>query len=450
MPANTANPLPPDTAHAFAAAKQHFVEGTGHFEANEYAEALISFEASLALLPGRVSTLSNLGATLVKLGQPELALLRLDEALARDANALDALSHRGLALADLERYDAALACHDAVLRLQPESIASVFQRSLMLKQLGRYQELLDATKRLLELDAGSVDAWWLQAEALLRLSQQDAALAAFDKLLTLNPGLHLAWAQKAGLLKDLGRHAQALAAFEQALACGGDPQLNGYFIASLTGLQTPSAPPRSYVEGLFDDYAEQFDHHLVNVVGYQAPDVLVQNLKGIGKAQYSSALDLGCGTGLCGPLLRSQVSSLTGVDLSAQMLTKASSLVMHDAAVYDALVQADVADYLHGTDQRYDLLISCDVFIYVGALDKVFEGAARVLKPGGLFCFSIERFEGESDFRLTSSQRYEHSEQYVRNLAAHFGFTIEKVLSQPIRQDQQHSIDGLYVYLVKL
>jgi predicted TPR repeat methyltransferase len=213
----------------------------------------------------------------------------------------------------------------------------------------------------------------------------------------------------------------------------------GYFIASLTGQQTPSAPPRSYVEGLFDDYAEDFDNHLVKVLGYQAHRILVENLQGMGKTHYRSALDLGCGTGLCGPLLRSQVDRLEGVDLSGQMLGKARVL-----GVYDTLVQADVAEHLQTTPQRHDLLLSCDVFIYVGALEPVFAGAARVLEPGGVFCFSVESLGDAQDYGLMPSQRYAHSERYVRALAAAHGFTVAKTLAQPIRQDQQQSIDGLY------
>ena len=448
MTQNSSMTLPQD-ANTFEAAKQYFVQGVGHFEVAEYAQAKLSFEASLALKPGRVSTLANLGATLVKLGQSGQALQLLDQALALDAHSVDALSHKGLALAELGRYADALACHDAVLRLQPESIPSVYQRSLMLKQLGRYQEAVHASQQVLLLDADNQEAWWVRAEALHRLAQHDAALAAFDKLLSLNPSLHSAWSQKAGLLKDLGRTTEALAAFKQALALGGDAELNGYFIASLTGQQPPNAPPRRYVEGLFDDYAEQFDQHLVKVLGYQAHTVLIDNLKDIAKthsiARYQSALDLGCGTGLCGPLLRGQVDRLEGVDLSGQMLCKA-----RDLKVYDALFQADLAEHLQATDQQHDLLVSCDVFIYVGALDKVFAGAARVLATGGVFCFSVESASDAQDFYLMPSQRYAHSDRYLRALADANGFKIVKTLAQPIRQDQQQSIDGLYLYLVKL
>ena len=437
--------ISPSDVDVFETAKQHFVKGISHYEAAEYTQAQLSFEASLALMPGRVSTLANLGATLVKLGQGEAALLRLDEALALDASAVDALSHRGLALAELGRQAEALACHDAVLRLRPEFKPAAFQRSLLLMQLGRYQDAVDTTSRVLELDADNQEAWWIHAEALHRLEQPLAALAAFDKLLSLNPTQHTAWSHKAGLLKDLGRHADALAAFRQALALGGDAELNGYFIASLTGQHAPSASPRQYVAGLFDDYAEHFDHHLVHVLGYRAHRVLVENLTGIGKTHYRSALDLGCGTGLCGPLLRCQVDRLEGVDLSGQMLAKA-----REGSIYDALVQADIAEHLQGTALRHDLLLACDVFIYVGALDKVFAGAARVLEPGGVFCFSVESTSDAQDFCLMPSQRYAHSDRYIKALAEAHGFKVIKTLAQSIRQDQQQSIDGLYVYLVKL
>ena len=163
----------------------------------------------------------------------------------------------------------------------------------------------------------------------------------------------------------------ALAAFQQALALGGDAKLNGYFIGSLTGQQAPSLPPRQYVTGLFDDYAEHFDKHLVSVLGYQAHRVLVENLQGADKTHSRSALDPGCGTGLCGPLVRGQVDRLDCVDLSSQTQGKARALV------YDDLVQADVSEHLQETSQRHDLLLSCDVFIYVGSLEAVFAGAAR-------------------------------------------------------------------------
>ena len=38
--------------------------------------------------------------------------------------------------------------------------------------------------------------------------------------------------------------------------------------------------------------------------------------------------------------------------------------------VYDSVAHADVAQYLADTQQRYDLVLAADVFIYVGALER--------------------------------------------------------------------------------
>lgn len=284
----------------------------------------------------------------------------------------------------------------------------------------------------------------MRAEVLHRLERLDEALVAFDTLLDIGPNLHLAWSQRGGILKDLGRHDEAAKCFRQSLALGGDAALNGYFLAALTGEGAPASPPPQYVTALFDEYAGQFDTHLVNVLGYRAHTALVGHVQSLGEKRYSAALDLGCGTGLCGPLVKAFADRIDGVDLSAKMVEKARA-----TGVYGLLVQADMADFLNGTDQRYDLVLSADVFIYVGALEAVFAGVQRVLQPGGLFCFSVEQAPDDADYRLMPSQRYAHSLPYLKTLAGRHGFAVTDVLEQAIREDQGRPIDGLYVYLTR-
>ena len=62
------------------------------------------------------------------------------------------------------------------------------------------------------------------------------------------------------------------------------------------------------------------------------------------------------------------------------------------------------------------------------ALKKVFQGTAGVLESSGVFCFSVESVGDAQDFRLLPSQRYEHLERYLRNLAASHGFSAVKTI----------------------
>ena len=83
------------------------------------------------------------------------------------------------------------------------------------------------------------------------------------------------------------------------------------------------------------------------------------------------------------------------------------------------------------THHRYDLVVSADVFIYVGELEATFDGVARVIEPGGVFCFSVELAPDEQDFVLRPSQRYAHSERYLRALALRHGFEIRSHAAPP-------------------
>src|SRR6185369_6213537 len=85
-------------SNPFEQARDFFMDGVRLHEAGRFEEAERQFLASLALVPGRASTLANLGATRLKLGKAAQALEALDQALAQDADAADALKHRAAAL----------------------------------------------------------------------------------------------------------------------------------------------------------------------------------------------------------------------------------------------------------------------------------------------------------------------------------------------------------------
>ena len=362
----------------FETARDLFAQGVEDFEAGRFAAAESNFQRSLQLVPGRVSTLTNLAGAQIRLSQPQAALEVLDQALA----------------------------------LAPEDL----------------------------------NAWWHRAIALGDLGRPEQALQAYDKALQIDPGLALAWSNRGSVLKDLQRPAQAAASFRQAIATGGDAEMNAYFLAAVEapapGLAAPARAPARYVQSLFDNYAPSFDQHLVDILHYQAHTVLVRNLEGPRSGRFKRALDLGCGTGLCGPLVQPLAEHIDGVDLSARMLENARA-----RGIYRRLIQADVVAYLKTTDQLYDLILAADVFIYIGDLAPVFRGAASVLDGGGIFCFSAEMPDDDKDFGLKTSSRYGQSETYLRGLADRHGFDVVKILRQPLREDQQKAIDGLYVYL---
>ena len=398
-----------DDEPVFERAKALFLEGNERFAAGRFADAAASFQASLELVPGRASTLANLGAACVRAGRAGEAIPVLEQALAIEPDDLQSRGHLGIAYAAVGRHADALACHDRVLAAEPEHAAS----------------------------------WLARGEALRFLDRHDEALVAFERANAVAPGLAAAWTQRGSILCDQGRFDEARHAFEQALAHRGDAELNGYFLAALSGRDVPAQAPAGYVRRFFDEYASSFDAHLVGSLAYRAPQALLAQIVAAGQRRFRSTLDLGCGTGLCGPLLKPMSERLAGVDVSQRMLDRAAA-----RGVYDALAREEIVAHLRSTGERYDLLVAADVFIYVGALGPVFEGAARVLAREGVFAFTTEAARDESDdVVLLTSLRYAHSERHLRELAAQQGLAVVSVVRAPLRREQEREIAGIYVVL---
>jgi predicted TPR repeat methyltransferase len=399
---------PPSDDSRFEEARSWFLAGLARLQDDEPAEAERDFLASLEAWPGRASTLINLAAAQLQLAKPADALANADAALRAEPDSLDALLHRATALLQLDQLDEALGGFD----------------------------------RMIALDAGLVDAWFGRAQALEHLARPAQALAAFERVVALDPARADAWSGCGTLLRELGRLEPAAHAFREALRHGADPGLHAYYLASVAGEAVPASAPRGYVQGLFDAYADEFEEHLVGKLRYDGHTRLVGALAALARGPYRSALDIGCGTGLCGPLVRPMTERLSGLDLAPRMLAKAVAL-----GVYDALHEADAVEFLNGSDERYDLVLATDVLVYIGDLAPLFAAVRRVMERG-VFCFSVEMLAaGRGDFQLRPSLRYAHAEAYLQRLAAEHGFATIAAQRAPVREDQRDPVAGLFVYL---
>ncbi|MDQ9170401.1 tetratricopeptide repeat protein [Oxalobacteraceae bacterium R-40] len=386
------------------AARNLFFQGVEHFEKGRLEAARTAFEGSLALAPGRPSVLGNLGITLFRLGSFKDAVPLLRQATAGDP-----------------AYADGWAC----LALTHEALA-------------QWQDMASALERACSLRPQQAQYWFKRGQVLLRMGQAKPALQALDRAVEIDPEYADAWCARGSLLRELNRLPEAATCFEHALACGGDQELNTYYLDSVRNTSAP--PPRRYVEGLFDDYAQDFQSHVVEQLRYQGHERLLRPLLESGR-RFHRALDLGCGTGLCAQLLHPVADAIDGVDISQAMLDEARK-----AGLYRHLTHADIAVYLQEEIVSADLVSAADVFIYVGDLDIVFRSVRRILAPEGCFAFTVEAGD-DQDLRLMPSLRYTHSESYVRNLAAKYGFHIDRIDRAAIRFDQTRPIEGLYVYL---
>ncbi|MEM9762755.1 MAG: bifunctional 2-polyprenyl-6-hydroxyphenol methylase/3-demethylubiquinol 3-O-methyltransferase UbiG [Pseudomonadota bacterium] len=96
-------------------------------------------------------------------------------------------------------------------------------------------------------------------------------------------------------------------------------------------------------------------------------------------------LDLGCGGGFLSEALAARGATVTGIDPAAEAIAAASA---HATATGLAIrYDTGVGEALPYPDASFDVVACVDVLEHVESVPKVLDEVARVLKPGGQFCF---------------------------------------------------------------
>jgi predicted TPR repeat methyltransferase len=248
----------------------------------------------------------------------------------------------------------------------------------------------------------------------------------------------------------MGRPDAAAKTYRRWVELEPDRPTARHLLAAATGDCIPVRASDDYVVELFDAFASDFDQRLARL-DYQAPQLVCDAVRKnvIGLEKLGNVLDAGCGTGLCGPLLRPLVTTLVGVDLSAGMLAKAAA-----RSVYDRLVVSELSAYMNAQLNQFDLVVSADTLCYFGDLQEPLAAASACLKAGGLLVFTVEALghsavEG-TPHRLMSHGRYAHSRRYVCDILQFAGFEVLAAELATLRMELQHGVNGLVVSARKI
>ncbi|MEZ5675908.1 MAG: methyltransferase domain-containing protein [Thalassovita sp.] len=272
----------------------------------------------------------------------------------------------------------------------------------------------------------SADRRYQFAQSLAGAGDYAAAADLMVETLARVPGWAAGWMALGDWAEAAGRDEQAAGAFGRVLVLDAADRFGaGLRLDLLRRVPVAEAMPAAFVETLFDQYAPRFDASLTEKLRYRGPDLLAAAVSG----PLGRVLDLGCGTGLMGQAIAGRCERLEGWDISAGMLDQARA-----KGLYDRLEKRDLARLEHGA-ARWDTILAADVFIYLGALERITAWVVHALAPGGRFAFTVEAGEG-ADVTLQPSRRYAHGAEYLRMLMADAGFGAVHLETAILRQDR--------------
>lgn len=407
-------------------------------------EAIAHCRAAVAASPVHAEAFNTLGALLHETGRAAEACEALRHALELRPDWPVALNNFGLALRDAGRADAAATILEGAVELRPDHAPTRSNLASVYRALGRLDDARAQAEKATRLQGRLADGW--MELGLIRQGQGhwEGAAAAFERATTAASRDARAWYCLGEARRALGDIPRARAAYARALkldpadVCGA-----ALGLALAGGAPAPDKAPEAYVRQLFDDYADTFDHALVDKLDYCAPQLLADALaRTIDRRGGLSIMDAGCGTGLAAPALKPYASRLDGVDLSPAMVARAA-----ERGLYDELVVGDLVGTLKARPAAYDLVVAADVLVYLGDLEPVMAAARLALNPGGAFAFTVEKSDEAGTYALGPKQRYAHAAAYIGEVAQAAGFTVALQEDAVTRRDGGQDVPGMVVVL---
>jgi predicted TPR repeat methyltransferase len=241
-------------------------------------------------------------------------------------------------------------------------------------------------------------------------------------------------------------------AFSLAVQYDSTNEAAAHMLASITADATILRASNQYIKSLFDNYASNFEHSLVDELqytGYMRLRMAFDRALGVHhndsaiasdkhivhdykNVSFDLVVDAGCGTGLTGEQFRNISKILIGVDLSGTIIQQAQQKRPN---LYDSVQVEDVAEFVRQQSGQVNLVIAGDSFIYFGDLDPLFDALSTGLAIDGYLAFTLENADASTEkilaetkanwrWQLTASGRFAHRHEYVIEVANRYHLSL--------------------------
>lgn len=400
----SSNPDHPDALHYFGVLLHH---------GGQSEQAISLIEKSLSINPKQPAALNNLGNMYRLHERQENAEQAYWAAIRFDSGHAD--SWRNLADIQRQKEDpvAAIKSLKIALTFDPDNFSARHWLGMLMAGMGAFEDAADVFLTSVRDDLYSPGNVIIYADLLSHYGKTDLALELVQE-----------WQKK-----------------------DPDNALAAHHVKAHSGAVSARASDH-YVREVFDNFADSFETTLKGL-DYDAPATIAALVKQVhAGGRIACAVDLGCGTGLLGDLLKPDVDRLVGVDLSPKMLDHARQKM-----VYDSLFESEIAAFLQsGNEAPFDLITAAEVMNYIGDVQPVINATANTLRPGGLFIGTFEVLDNDATrpgFKLLSNGRYAHQETYLKNVWETARLEHIETRRIPLRKNFDEPVEGFLITLRK-
>jgi len=355
---------------------------------------------------------NNLGNLYRMSGDDTQAEKYFNDALAIDPGMPEALNNLGILYRRLNCNEQAIQYYLGAINADPTFVAAYYNLGKTYKDEQNTQHAIDCFTQALKLHPHHILSHNELGDCYMSLQQKDLALYHFKEY------LHLCKQDDCGVALKMARLSEG---------------------------ELPDRHPTELVRQSYALKARDWDQNVSRPnMEFLGPQLIQAMLKDLSlRPMENTVLDLGCGTGLCGPALKPFSQQLDGVDLSKQMLQIAAS-----KSLYDHLTEGDAEWFLRQNPGRYQLVCASGVLIFFGDLSAMMQAAAQAISPNGVFLFTTYKSQGDA-VQIRNNLHFAHSADHIRKTAGAAGLRVARLDEVIHEYDFGEPQRGYAVCLVK-
>lgn len=417
-------------------------------QARELDDAEELYRTILDQYPKCPEALHFFGLLMHQKGDNAQAIRLIEQAITEAPEYSDAHNNLGNIFNRLEDFGKAAESYRHALALNPDNAAAFNNFGVVLSQLSRIEEAVAAFCKAIELMPENAEFYRNLGNAYKKQGEFLACIEAYRKVIGLKPYHAANYENLCAAMCLQGLAEEAIGLVREWLELDPENPLALHRLHAYTGEFDLPRATDEYIIQTFDDFADSFDM-VLRRLDYKAPFLVSEAVKDIFNHTEKGLeiLDAGCGTGLCGPLLKPYAKHMVGVDLSAKMLERAKN-----RACYDELLHAELTECMASYPLACDVIVSADTLVYFGDLAAVCLAVHGALLPGGHFVFTVERSEASiaQGFKILPHGRFCHTEIYIRDVIMSTGLVAIKLEKVMLRYEGGVPVDGFLVVARKV
>ncbi len=170
-----------ETSETFHKARKHFFLALDHISKEQWADAEKELKISLEYIPDRISTLTNLCATLIKLKKIHEAKAIIKKAENLSPDNPEIILNSGLIFHEEKFHEQALASFGRSIELKSDYAEAWNNRGVVLSDLKRHEEALVSFSRSIELKPNYAEAWSNRGNTLNHLKRYEDSATSYFK-----------------------------------------------------------------------------------------------------------------------------------------------------------------------------------------------------------------------------------------------------------------------------